>query len=79
MTLEVFIYGLGLVVAIGLAYVTGYSFGFADGMGRQINKRLRRMERKIDKCVGKETGNDNRRVSGDRKKFFDNETRTPVH
>ena len=45
MTLEVFIYGLGLIFAIGISYLTGYMFGFADGMKRQIDRRLRKMER----------------------------------
>jgi len=45
MTFEVFVYGLGLVVAIAIAYLTGYIFGFADGMKRQIDRRLRRIEK----------------------------------
>ena len=45
MTFEVFVYGLGLVVAISIAYITGYIFGFADGMKKQIDRRLRKMER----------------------------------
>lgn len=45
MTIEVFIYGLGLVIAIGISYLTGYMFGFADGMKRQVDRRLRRIEK----------------------------------
>lgn len=52
MTIEIFIYGLGLVIAIGISYLTGYMFGFADGMRKTVDKRLRRLERdiKTDKC-----------------------------
>lgn len=46
MMIEVFIYGLGLIFAIGISYLTGYMFGFADGMKRQVDKRLRRLEKK---------------------------------
>lgn len=45
MTIEVFIYGLGLIFAIGISYLTGYMFGFADGIKRQIDRRLRKKEK----------------------------------
>ena len=53
MTIEVFIYGLGLVVAIAIAYLTGYMFGFADGIKRQIDRRLRVIEKNAPHQRGK--------------------------